>query len=202
MCDVLSEPDLRMACPRNKDSIRRDTYLLRAKLGMSDTPYFPILHFIEHVLPQIDPTFILEVVDDGSLSRIQAEYIPQANTIRVKRSVYDAAVDGHWLARATMAHELGHYYYHDEKNVRYAKLVPGQRIPPDYDPERQANVFAAELLAPINLISGMSKEQVGKEFGVSYTVARRQLLALDKIRNRQRKKKQQKKKAAKQKPDR
>lgn len=202
MCDVLSEPNLRMAYPRSRDSIRRDTYLLRAKLGLSGTPYFPVLHFIEHVLPQVDPTFIFEVAEEDSLSMIQAEYIPQSNTIRVKQSVYNAAADGYWWARSTMAHELGHYYYHDEKSVRYAKLDLGQRIPPDFDPERQANVFAAELLAPINLINGMSKEQIGKEFGVSYAVARRQLYALEKVRSRQSRKKQQKKKAARQKSDR
>lgn len=176
---------LQLAYPHSREAIRRDTYLLRSKLGLAHTPYFPILSFLENVLPQIDPTFCLEILDDRKLPGVYAEYVPSINVIRVKNSVYDAAASGHWLARSTLAHELGHYYYHDEHSVRFAKLDHFERVPPDFDPERQANIFAAELLAPINLIEGMSKEQVGKEFGVSYALAKRQQLALTRIRKRQ-----------------
>lgn len=202
MNDVHDNPDVKLAYPRNKDSIRRDTYLLRRKLGLVDALYFPILHFLENVLPLTDESFCLEVVDEELMVGIQAEYVPQKNTIRVRSSVYEAAVAGYWLARFTLAHELGHYYYHDETNVRYAKLDPFGKAPPDFDPERQANVFAAELLAPIHLIEGKSQERIGKECGVSYAVAKKQLCALDRVRKSQSKKRIEKKKAAKQKPDR
>ena len=185
---------LQLAYPHSRDAIRRDTFLLRLKLGLSNTPNFPILPFLENVLPQIDTSFYLEVLEDCELPGIYAEYIPSINAIRVKRSVYDAAASGYWLARSTLAHELGHYYYHDEHSVRYAKLDLFEKVPPDFDPERQANVFAAELLAPINLIGGMSKEQIGKMCGVSYTLAKRQLLALNRIRKRQRNKRAKKRK--------
>lgn len=188
---------LRLACPRNRDSIRRDAFLLRTKLGLEKVLHFPILHFLENVLPQIDPSFFLEVVEDKNMPGIQAEYIPQENVIRVRQSVYDAAVAGFWWARFTLAHELGHYYYHDERSVHYAVLDFGQRVPPDFDPERQANVFAAELLVPINLIEGMKLTQVANACGVSYTVAKRQLLVLSRLRSRQDKKRQQKKKKKK-----
>lgn len=176
---------LQLAYPHSREAIRRDAYLLRSRLGLTHTPYFPVLPFLENVLPQIDPSFCLEVLDDRDLPGVYAEYIPSTNVIRVKSSVYEAAVSGHWLARSTLAHELGHYYYHDEHSVRYAKLDHLERVPPDFDPERQANVFAAELLAPISLIEGMSKEQIGKKFGVSYALAKRQQLALTRIRKRQ-----------------
>lgn len=198
MDDVPSSVSVRLAYPRDRESIRRDAYLLRQKLGMVDTLYFPIMHFLEHVLPQIDLDFCLEVVEDEALPGIQAETIPHIHTIRVRKSVYEAAVAGYWWARATMAHELGHYYFHDEKNVRYAKLDPARKAPPDFDPERQANVFAAELLAPIHLIEAKSKEQIGHECGVSHTVAKYQILALERVRKRQDRKRTQKKKAAKQ----
>lgn len=190
--DNLSE--VKLACPRSRDSIRRDAYLLRSKLGLKGELYFPIVWFIENVLPKIDSSFVLEVVDDEKLPGVQAEYVPRANTIRVKCSVYDAAVDGHWWARSTLAHELGHYYYHDEQSVRYAKLDPFTKVPPDFDPERQANVFAAELLVPIDLVEGMDERQIGSKCGVPYAVAKRQLLALNRVRIRQDKKKKQKKK--------
>lgn len=183
----------KMVSPRTRENIRRDTFLFRKKLGMEQTAYFPIVRFLELVLPQSDPTFSFEVVEDEELRGIQAEYIPHLNTIRVKNSVYEGATDNNWWARSTLAHELGHYYYHDEHSVRYAKLDLGQRIPPDYDPERQANIFAAELLAPLHLIKGLTAPQISKTFGVSRTIANRQLLALDRVTKRQEAAKQRKK---------
>ena len=147
---------VKLALPRDRNSIRRSTYLLRQKLGLKDTPYFPIVEFLENVLPEIDPTFHIEILEDLELPGVQAEYVPSLNVVRIKNSVYEAAVSGYWWARSTLAHELGHYYFHDEKSVRYAKLDPCKKVPPDFDPERQANVFAAELLAPIDLIGGFS----------------------------------------------
>lgn len=185
---------VRLASPRNRDSIRRDAYLLRVKLGLEGKLYFPIVEFLECVLPKIDPSFHLEVLEDDDLEGVQAEYIPKYNVIRVKCSVYEAAVSGFWWARSTLTHELGHYYYHDEHSVRYAKLDPFGKVPPDFDPERQANVFAAELLAPIDLIDGLSEREIGNRCGVSYAIAKRQIRALNRIRLRQRKKRASKKK--------
>lgn len=190
------ERGVRFAVPRSRESIRRDAYLLRVKLGLKDEACFDILRFLENVLPITDPTFYLEVVSDSDpeMSGIQAEYILRLNVIRVKQSVYDAAAADYWWARSTLAHELGHYHYHDENNVRYAKLEPFERVPPDFDPERQANVFAAELLAPLNLIDGMSAQQIASTCKVSYTIAERQLRVLERIKRRKAKKAAAKKK--------
>ena len=53
---------VKLALPRDRNSIRRSTYLLRQKLGLKDTPYFPIVEFLENVLPEIDPTFHIEMI--------------------------------------------------------------------------------------------------------------------------------------------
>lgn len=82
---------LQLAYPRSRDTIRRDAYLLRSKLGLTNKLYFPILPFLENVLPQIDPSFNMEIFEDCDLPGIFAEYIPSINVIRVKRSVYEAA---------------------------------------------------------------------------------------------------------------
>ena len=180
--------------PRDRNSIRRSTYLLRQKLGLKNTLFFPIVEFLENVLPEIDPTFHIEILEDFELPGVQAEYVPSLNVVRIKNSVYEAAVSGYWWARSTLAHELGHYYFHDEKSVRYAKLDPCEKVPPDFDPERQANVFAAELLAPIDLIGGLSEREIGRRCGVSYEIAKRQLRVLEKIRLRKEKNRRLKKK--------
>lgn len=184
---------VKLALPRDRNSIRRSTYLLRQKLGLKDTPYFPIVEFLENVLPEIDPTFHIEILEDLELPGVQAEYVPSLNVVRIKNSVYEAAVSGYWWARSTLAHELGHYYFHDEKSVRYAKLDPCKKVPPDFDPERQANVFAAELLAPIDLIGGLSEREIGSRCGVSYQIAKRQLRVLERIRLRKEGKRRAKK---------
>ena len=184
---------VRLASPRDRNSIRRGTYLLRLKLGLQNTLYFPIVEFLENVLPEVDPSFHIEILEDFELLGVQAEYVPSQNVIRIKASVYEAAVSGFWWARSTLAHELGHYYFHDEKSVRYAKLDPCEKVPPDFDPERQANVFAAELLVPIELIEGMSDKEIGKRCGVSYQIAKKQLKVLERIRLRKRNKRLQKK---------
>ena len=54
---------VKLALPRDRNSIRRSTYLLRQKLGLKDTPYFPIVEFLENVLPEIDPTFHIEILE-------------------------------------------------------------------------------------------------------------------------------------------
>lgn len=188
------KPLVRLAVPRDRNSIRRSTYLLRQKLGLKNTLFFPIVEFLENVLPEIDPTFHIEILEDFELPGVQAEYVPSLNVVRIKNSVYEAAVSGYWWARSTLAHELGHYYFHDEKSVRYAKLDPCEKVPPDFDPERQANVFAAELLAPIDLIGGLSEREIGRRCGVSYEIAKRQLRVLEKIRLRKEKNRRLKKK--------
>lgn len=197
-----SSVGVRIALPRSREAIRRDTYLLRKRLGMTQTKYFPILHFIENVLPQTDPEFNLEVVEDSQLIGRHAETIPEEKIIRVKRSVYEAASEDNWWARLVLAHEVGHYYYHDSNSVRYAKLDLVERVPFDFDPERQANVFAAEILAPINLIKGMTELEVAKACGLPRSTAKHQLYVANRVELRQEKKKAKKKKAVKQKLDR
>ena len=193
---------IRLALPRNRETIRRDTHLLRKRLGLTQTKYFPILHFIENVLPQTDSDFTLEVVEDGELKGRHAETIPEEKVIRVKRSVYDAAGKGHWWARLIMAHEVGHYYYHDSLSVRYAHLDITEKVPIDFDPERQANIFAAELLAPINLVKGMDASTVAKEFGLPFSTAKHQIRVSNRVAARQAQKKREKKKRSSRKLDR
>ena len=175
----------KLAGPRTTETIRKDAYLMRERLGFKDTSYYPIIHVLELVIPQIDPSFNFEVVHNNELTGRQAEYIPHINTIRVKDSIYDAACGGHWESRFTLAHELGHYIYHDEQNVWFATLEQGERVPVEYDPERQADVFGQETLAPIHLLAGKDVRTVCKECGVPSRVAHRQLRALGAVQKRQ-----------------
>jgi hypothetical protein len=84
----------------------------------------------------------------------------------------------------TMAHELGHFLFHNSQNTAYAYMEKGSRLPSDVDPERQADIFAAELLIPLHLIGDKNVYQVQKHFGVSRSAARAQMMHATKVRKR------------------
>ena len=172
MQDVLG---VRIVPPRDRRNIRKDTYELRKIMGLNEVFYFPIIEFLELVLPQIDPEFYVEPVDDDLLPGRMAETVPEDHLIRVRVSVYDAACKGHTWARKIMAHELGHYIYHDARRVAYATPEDGAQIPKVFLPEYQADVFANELLAPLNLIRGMNPHEISQKCGVPLGLAKGQL---------------------------
>lgn len=173
MTDVLG---VRIVPPRDRKSIRKDTYMLREVMGLNDVFYFPIMEFLEFFMPQVfDPEFYMEAVEDEHLPGRLAETLPEDHLIRVRVSVYDAACKGHTWARKIMAHELGHYIYHDTKSIAYAYAEPGGQVPKEFMPEYQADVFANELLAPINLIRGMNAHAISQRCGVPLSLAEGQL---------------------------
>lgn len=180
---------VRTAPEKKRNQLRKEAYLIRKKFGLEKTKLFPIMPFLELVLPQIDSQFALELVEDNELLGRAAETFPEQHLIRVKQSVYDGACLGHYWARSVMAHELGHYLCHSDLTPVYAYPAYGERIPKEIDPEYQADVFAAELLAPVNLIDESSEYLVSKHFGVPKSIARIQMNQSNKVQKRHQKKK-------------
>ncbi len=180
-------PDLigkRVAIPRNRQNIRKEAYRVRQELGFHDKENFPIMHVLENILPVLFPEFNLIPVSDNSLPGRMAETAPERMEIRVKESVYDAACRGDAWARMVMAHELGHFILHNGQSTAFAYVDRNSRLSPDVDPERQADIFAAELLIPIHLIKDMNVYQVQKHFGVSRSAANAQMRQAQKVRRR------------------
>ena len=178
----------RVAQPRNRNQIRKYAYQLRKDLGLEQTEYFPIMRILENVLPLLYPEFHIEAVEDKDLPGRMAETTPEQWVIRVRQSVYVAACNGVAWARMIMAHELGHFLFHDSQNTTFAYVEKGSQLPPDVDPERQADIFAAELLIPYHLIKDKNAFQVKKHFGVSQSAAEAQLRQAAKVRKRHDKK--------------
>lgn len=179
---------VRIVPPRSRKQIREFTYKLREALGLTDTPYFPIVQVLEWLLPEIDSEFVLEPVPDSELVGRSAETIPDQHLIRVKESVYNAACNGHPWARQILAHELGHYIFHDSRNVAYASPSHGEHIPKRFMPEYQADVFSAELLAPVHLVQGCSQNYIAQRFGVPRGMAEGQLKQVAHLKAKKRKK--------------
>lgn len=173
---------------RSKQNIRKDAYLLRKKLGLTDELYFPILEFVENVLPQLYPDpkeYSFEVVESKELKGRFAETDPFTGTIRVRQDVYDAAFKGNYKARMVLAHEVGHYLYLKPENIQYAKLDSDERIPKNIDPEWQADYFAASLMIPHNLTKGMNYHDIASKCGVSFAAATYHIKERNKIARRQ-----------------
>ena len=89
------------------------------------------------------------------------------NVMLIRSDVYDKAVLGSARDRFTLCHELGHYLLHQPESISYARgTVPAYR-----NPEWQANTFAAELMAPANMVKNMSIEEIMEECGMSRQAA-------------------------------
>ncbi len=175
---------VKIVSSRNRNRLRKEAYMLRKKFELEYEKMFPIMEFLELIMPQVDPEFVVVPEEDSNLLGRAAETIPELHMIRVKQSIYDAACAGRYWARLVMAHELGHYLCHGADNVAYAYPAPGEQLPPDIDAERQADIFAAELLVPVNLIDEPSDYLVSKHFGVPKGVARTQMGQARRVRKR------------------
>ena len=184
-CCAIGTSDLiKIVSSRNRKRLRKEAYILRMRFGLDKVKKFPVMEFLELAMPQIDEEFMLVPVEDDELKGRAAETIPTEHVIRVKQSVYDAACQGSYWARTVMAHELGHYMLHGEETVAYAHAAPGERIPDEINAERQADIFAAELLAPVHLVDETSDYLVSKHFGITLGMARSQMNQLRRVQKR------------------
>lgn len=194
-CCAIGTSDLiKIVSSRNRKRLRKEAYILRMRFGLDKVKKFPVMEFLELAMPQIDEEFMLVPVEDDELKGRAAETIPTEHVIRVKQSVYDAACQGSYWARTVMAHELGHYMLHGEETVAYAHAALGERIPDEINAERQADIFAAELLALVHLVDETSDYLVSKHFGITLGMARSQMNQLRRVQKRHQSKNRRKKK--------
>jgi len=161
------------ACSRR--DIQRFVYSLKKKVGLENELYFPVIEFLENVLPMIIPDFNYEIVSENEMGNKHGETYPSKNLIRIREDVYDRAVAGEGRDRLTVAHEIGHLFMHEDDCVALCRLEPDEKLKPFEDPEWQADCFGGELLASSYLIKGMRACEVEERCGVSGAAARCQL---------------------------
>lgn len=160
------------ARPLSRKDILKLVKKFKEIFGLENEYMFPIVEFIEWVMPQIDRDFDLEIVDESEMSfNTYALTFPDEKKMVIRRDVYDGACEEQVRSRFTVAHELGHYLFH--RDLGFART---DEKPPTYmNPEWQANEFAAELLAPQHLIKDMSVEDIMEKCKVSKQCAEIQL---------------------------
>lgn len=162
----------------SRKNIQDYIYHLKKAVGMEDILYFPIIVFLENILPILIPEFQLEIVPVEEMGNKHGETYPSKNLIRIREDVYLRAIDGLGRDRLTIAHEIGHLLMHEDDSIALCRLAPNERLKAFEDPEWQANAFGGELLASTYLIRGMSAEEVSKKCGVSIDAAKVQLRAV------------------------
>lgn len=155
--------------PLSRKDISFLAYKTRNILDLSDTEPFPIMEFIECVLPQVDLDFILEIETYKVMKGCNGLTYPSEHHMILREDVYVGAVKGEGRDRFTVCHELGHYLLHTTDRVALART---QGVIPAYaDPEWQANAFAADLLIPPYSITGLSINDIADRYKVSYQAA-------------------------------
>ena len=166
------------AAPLGREPIRSFIRQLKREIGLEYELYFPIIPFLEHILPILVPDFQLEILPEEEMGNKHGETYPSKNLIRIREDVYLNAVQGKGRDRLTIAHEIGHLFEHEDDAVAVCRLAPGEKLKPYEDPEWQADAFGGELLASSYLIEGMTANEVSQKCGVSLSAARVQLKAL------------------------
>lgn len=160
--------------------IRRIVRHIKRLTGLENVFYFPIMQFLELVLPTLIPDFVLEVVPVKEMGNKHGETYPSKNLIRIREDVYHGALAGNGRDRLTIAHEIGHLLLHDDDSIALCRLAPDEKLRAYEDPEWQANAFGGELLASSYLIDGLSVHEVSRRCGVTEAAASVQLNALKK----------------------
>lgn len=161
----------------SRDKIRGFTRSIREACKWEDKTYFPIVQFIEWCLPEIDPEFEFIVAPASEMGDNYGLTNTAKHEIRIREDVYEAACAGNPRHRFTMCHELGHYLLHQPELISLARGA----VPKYCEPEWQANTFAGELMAPYDLIQGMSVEEIAVKCGMSDQAARIQYNVCNKV---------------------
>lgn len=158
------------AKPLSRNYIRNQARILRKQFNLQNEPYFPVVRFVEQVIPLIDENFDLQIVEERDLDQnTYALTYPDESVMKIREDVYCKAIQGDGRARFTIAHEIYHYLSHYKERLCFARST--EKIPSYMDPEWQANTFAGELLVSYDICKDMDVDEIVERCGVSWQCA-------------------------------
>ena len=147
-------------------NVARDIRKINTELTGQNTPFFPILEFLDVTLTRHFEDFILEVNSEDVMGDAHGLTYPDEHRIEVREDVYERAFQGHGRDRMTLAHELGHYVLHS--NIGLARMATKQSIQPYRSSEWQASALAGELLISVEHLSDChTPSEIAFKFGVT-----------------------------------
>lgn len=151
--------------PMSRKGIREVAKEFRKIFGLENELNFPIVQFIEWVLPEIGLDY--EYVSVQEMGDAYGVTHTRKGIMKIREDVYERAIKGSPRDRFTLCHELGHFLMHAPDRVGFAR----GDVPVYMDPEWQADVFAGELMAPYNLVKNMSASEISQKCGMSLQAA-------------------------------
>jgi Zn-dependent peptidase ImmA (M78 family) len=159
------QPPVREITP---SEIRRFVRLIRRILRIDDQRAPNILLIFER-LKKIFPRLRIRIVEDSELGKAEAQAYPTYWIVKLRRGVYEGLLRGDTGARWTLAHELGHVL------LRHPGKPHRRRVASNFNEiERQAHIFAAQLLAPSHLVERYkSPAAIATAFQLSLEAAKR-----------------------------
>lgn len=165
-----------IAEPLNRKQLRQLALQIRRTIGFENIPRFPVVVFLENIMPILFPGFYYEIVPESELGANKHGDTDVVNKcIRIREDVYNGALTSCGRDRMTIAHEIAHYILLVVCGVKFARSFDETSIPTYQDPEWQAKALAGELMCAAHLISDMFPSQISEECGVSFDAAEYQL---------------------------
>lgn len=155
----------------SRKQIRAFTKYIRELCGLKDCVYFPVVEFLENILPNLIDNFTYEIIEFSEMPDKEGETIPSCNTIRIREDVYEKANLGDGRARFTILHEVGHLLLHDNDRVTLCRKSDNAPLKTYENPEWQADAFAGEFLIAEHLVREMSVNEIEICCGASHAAA-------------------------------
>lgn len=157
--------------PMSERKIQDAANIIRRLFYPVGHKYVDVIDLIERKLPFAFEGFNYEVVESNELPDREAEMNPYEYCIRMRTSVYEGACNHDGRSRFTIAHELGHFFLHRNQTLAFGRPAEDGLIPAFRHSEWQADTFARNLLAPLDLAKGLSVPAIAAVFEVSKEVA-------------------------------
>ncbi len=159
------------AAPLSRLSKREYVKHIRIVTGTEDIMFFPIVEFMELVLPQLVEGFYYEICSKEKMPNKCGETFPAKNKICIREDIYEKAVNNDPFARFSIAHEIGHLLLHDVGSISLCRLEHGEKLKSFEDPEWQADCFGGEFLMYYPLIKGLTPSEISEQCGVTKRAA-------------------------------
>jgi Zn-dependent peptidase ImmA (M78 family) len=156
----------------SKAQIEDIAWRIRLAVGLDNRKDFPVVRFMELILPQVQgfEEFEYEIVDSHEMAGTEGFTHINEKKIVLPREVYDGACNNDGRSRFTIAHELCHLFLHPKDRLSLNRSTAN--VPAYKDVEWQANTFAGCILMPKTMILACSSlDEIVKEFVVSQEAA-------------------------------
>lgn len=156
----------RIVAPRSKRQVEAIAEQVRLALDLDLDGRVAMMPILEQVLYDTIDGYEFHVEEDRVMGQLEGLTDTQRPIIKLRNSVYQALERGDGRARFTAAHEFGHLVLHCGLPTYRAF---SDQYQPLYDPERQANIFAAAFLMPAKAFrTCRTVKQAMTNFGTSH----------------------------------